>query len=294
MGMEEKIEEKIYEAIAERDVKASYVRKMNNFVTISLAVFFVLISVYFALAAQTRLNAVGTYMNVIRQSLTDLTPWQALQAQIGGISTLYFIQLIVFLLASAALVVSLRFVSRRYTVVRKNALTDSLTNTYNKKAILFALKKEILRTERYGHPTSIAIVDIDFFKKYNDANGHVAGDNLLKKFAGIIKKTIRDYDVFGRFGGEEFIIVFPETPIKEASMVCERLRKNVENTEFKGRSKMPNKKVTISVGLSEVYGKRRKGKTKKDPKKLLDEADELLYKAKDTGRNKVISSKNSK
>jgi len=186
-------------------------------------------------------------------------------------------------IAVFALLGSIWYTTQKYLVQKKNALLDSLTQLYNKKAILFHLRQELLRSERYGHPTTVALLDLDFFKKYNDTNGHIAGDNLLKRFARILHDEVREYDEIGRFGGEEFIIVFPETHIKDAAIVCERIRKAVSETKFYGQHKMPFGKITVSAGLAEIKGKRR---IKQDT--ILNKADEFLYKAKEAGRNQVL------
>ena len=127
------------------------------------------------------------------------------------------------------------------------------------------------------------MIDIDYFKKYNDINGHVAGDKLLRRFAKILKDNLRPYDIYGRFGGEEFIVVFPRTSANEAFHVCERIRKAMEETRFYGQEKMPFGKVTISIGISDVHGKRRIARDT-----LVNGADALLYKAKESGRNQVL------
>ncbi|RLG10931.1 GGDEF domain-containing protein, partial [Candidatus Pacearchaeota archaeon] len=199
------------------------------------------------------------------------------------LNSIYLFQMLVFLCAISSLLMGLRYTVKIYSVERKNALIDSLTQIYNRKAIMFGLKRELRKSERYGHPTSVAILDLDFFKKYNDTNGHIAGDKLLKRFSRIIKESAREYDIFGRYGGEEFIIIFPETGINDAVKICERIRESIEKTRFYGQEKMPFGRVTVSIGLAETKGKKR---TKKET--LIHNADLNLYKAKESGRNRVI------
>ena len=291
MGIKERIERKIQETRSMRDIKVNYTRRLNNFISALIIIFVISTSLYFYFADQTKSSSINTSVNIIKQAIANPTPINSLKTNLGGLSGLFTAQLLVFLFSTVVLVLIGRFLVRRYNVVRKDSLSDALTKTYNKKAILFALRREILRTERYGHPTTVAILDIDYFKKFNDTNGHVEGDNLLKRLAHIIKAAVREYDLFGRFGGEEFIIIFPETKIEEAYKVCERLREDIQNEKFKGRQNMPNKRVTVSIGLSEVYGKKQTGHKSLSANKLLDKADELLYKAKESGRNKVIFEK---
>lgn len=291
MGLKERIEEKIKALAHTRDIRVNYIRKLNNSISIGILLLIISTSLYFYLAYQTKLSAISSSIDIVKQAIVNQAPVNALASNFASFSNLFIAQLIVFLFATVTLVVIGRTLASKYNVVRNDSLSDALTKTYNKKAILFALRREILRTERYGHPTTIAILDIDFFKKFNDTNGHVEGDELLKRLAHVIKKAIREYDLFGRFGGEEFIVIFPETRMKEAYKICERMRVDIENEKFKGRQNMPKKEVTVSIGLSEIYGKRQSGERSVSTEKLLDKADELLYVAKDTGRNKVVFEK---
>lgn len=260
-------------------LKRDFLRRLNKSILISFVVFLVFMGIFFYMSFQTKINAI----NILLNSLTGDGSIASLKSNINEMAFLFITQLITFVIAVIALLTSLWYTTQRYLVEKRNALVDSLTEIYNKKAILFHLKQELLRSERYSHPTTVAILDIDFFKKYNDTNGHVAGDRLLKRFAKILKDIVRKYDEIGRFGGEEFIIVFPETSIKDAAEVCERFRREIEATNFYGRQTMPNKKITVSVGLAEI-----KGKARINENTLLHKADEHLYKAKEQGRNRVI------
>jgi diguanylate cyclase (GGDEF)-like protein len=195
-------------------------------------------------------------------------------------------QMSTFIIGFVALLLAFRYTAHKYAVEKKDALMDSLTKLYNRRAVFFELKRELRKTERFNHPTSVAMIDLDFFKKYNDLNGHVAGDRLLRRFGTILKEGVRDYDIVGRFGGEEFIIIFPETSAREAFKVCERIRQTMEQTNFYGQDKMPNKRITVSIGIAEVPPKRR---MKRDT--IVHKADKLLYEAKSTGRNQVLYKK---
>ncbi|CCX80517.1 diguanylate cyclase [Clostridium sp. CAG:715] len=129
------------------------------------------------------------------------------------------------------------------------------------------------------------MTDIDFFKSVNDSYGHAAGDLVLKTVSQVIKQQLRDYDIAGRYGGEEFSIILPYTKLPEARMVAERLRKAVENTKIdisKVNSDVSDKdiSVTISLGITE-YG------DGDDEKTILQKADKALYKAKESGRNRA-------
>jgi diguanylate cyclase (GGDEF)-like protein len=268
-------------------LKRDFVRRLNRGIIIFFLIFVVFLGVYFFISFTTQVSAIRTSITIIQETFTNETGLlTSIRNNLTQANFLFIAQLIIFIIAVFGLLGSIWYTTRRYLVEKKNALVDSLTQLYNKKAILFHLRQELLRSERYGHPTTVAILDLDYFKRYNDTNGHVAGDNLLKRIGRILHESVREYDEVGRFGGEEFIIVFPETYVKDAAVVCERIRKIIEETRFVGQQNMPNKKITISVGLAEI-----KGKKKIKQNTILRKADEFLYKAKQTGRNQVLYKK---
>jgi len=242
-------------------LKKSFVKKNINLIFMSAGVFIFLIVIYFNSSFKTKIS----YFNI------------------SEIYALFIFQLIIFFVIIVFLLIGFWYVFRLYLVEKKNSLIDPLTEIYNRRAILFNFDKEVKRAIRYKNPVSFAILDIDFFKKYNDSNGHIAGDRLLKKFAKILNKSVREFDLVGRIGGEEFLIVFPETTIKEAFKVCERVRKVIEKTAFVGGENLLKKNVTASIGVAEF-----KGNKKINEELLLDIADKRLYKAKKSGRNKVF------
>jgi len=268
-------------------LKRDFVRRLNRWIIIFVLIFVIFLGVYFFMSFTTQVNAVRTSINIIQETFTNEVGLLAsIRNNLSEVTFIFLAQLLTFGIAVFALLGSIWYTTRRYLVERRDALIDHLTQLYNKKAILFHLKQELLRSERYGHPTTVAILDLDYFKKYNDSNGHVAGDNLLRRIGRILHESVREYDEVGRFGGEEFIIVFPETHIKDAAVVCERIRHIISDTKFFGQHKMPFRKITISAGLAEVKGKRRiKQNT------ILGKADSFLYKAKQTGRDQVLYKK---
>ena len=268
-------------------LKRDFVRRLNRWIMILILIFVVSLGVYFYMSFTYQVNAIRTSITIIQETFTNETGLlTSIRNNLTQATFIFIAQLLTFIIAVFALILSIGYTTKRYLVEKRNALVDSLTQLYNKKAILFHLRQELLRSERYGHPTTVAILDLDYFKRYNDTNGHVAGDNLLKRIGRILHESVREYDEVGRFGGEEFIIVFPETHIKDAALVCERIRQTVASTRFLGQHNMPNKKITISVGLAEIKGKKRiKQNT------ILARADEFLYKAKQTGRNQVLYKK---
>ena len=130
-------------------------------------------------------------------------------------------------------------------------------------------------------PLSIIIADLDLFKKLNDTYGHAAGDKVLRNFADTVEKNLRPWDVLGRFGGEEFLILLPRLGAERASRIAARLRWEIEKTEISGESQPIT--YTVSMGISS----RGENETK-DLNRLIAEADEALYTAKSLGRNKVV------
>ena len=156
---------------------------------------------------------------------------------------------------------------------------DSLTGLYNRRAISGKLRDLINRANRYKEDFSLVMLDIDHFKKVNDRYGHLTGDEVLEKIATLVRRNIRNTDVVGRYGGEEFIIILPQTNLSSAWVIAERIRSIIENAEMKDPAGNVFT-VTVSQGLSEW----ERGE---DADALISCADEALYKAKARGRNRV-------
>lgn len=157
------------------------------------------------------------------------------------------------------------------------AITDPLTGIYNRRYIIQMIENEVLRFKRTGKPFSLIIFDLDHFKKINDTFGHAAGDMTLKKVADVIKKRIRKTDILGRWGGEEFIILLPETPIENATSLANELKDKLEGVSFPKIGR-----ITASFGVTS-------SRPEDDVDSIISRADELLYKGKASGRNCVIS-----
>ena len=162
--------------------------------------------------------------------------------------------------------------------LQKAAYVDSLTGIYNRKHFVELADAEIKRAVRMDQLIYVAMLDIDFFKRVNDTLGHDAGDIVLKEIASIIQKTIRSYDLFGRFGGEEFIILFTVTDKDEAYNMAERIRKNIEQNVINYEDN--ELKLTASIGLARLISDR-------PFQNAIRNSDEALYKAKNSGRNQV-------
>jgi diguanylate cyclase (GGDEF)-like protein len=158
---------------------------------------------------------------------------------------------------------------------------DGLTELFNYAFFQQLLKTEIERAQRYGHELSLLMIDIDDFKGYNDRNGHPAGDEALKHLSRVMSRAVRGCDFIARYGGDEFVVVLPETDLSEAKLIGERLRLLVEQTEFENELVHKQGLITVSVGLA-TYP--HDAQTKED---LIKRADEALYKAKALNRNKL-------
>ncbi|MCM2395621.1 PleD family two-component system response regulator [Rhizobium sp. S95] len=164
------------------------------------------------------------------------------------------------------------------------AVTDGLTGLHNRRYLDNHLKILFARAKARGRPLSVCMVDIDRFKQVNDSNGHDAGDDVLKEFATRIRSTVRGADLACRYGGEEFVVVMPDTPADIAAMIAERLRGIIESRPFVLRSAEGSLEVTASMGIATL------GPDIDTPEQLMKQADRALYQAKASGRNRVVAS----
>jgi len=153
--------------------------------------------------------------------------------------------------------------------------TDALTDIHNRYSIMKILDTEVDRAKRYGNPLSVFMYDIDHFKRLNDTHGYRAGDDILYNLTKVVKDSLRDIDIVGRYGGEEFLVIMPSTILSDAIDVAQRVCETVSNHKFS-----QIKQLTISIGLVEL-GKDETMDT------LFTRADRLLYKSKESGRNRV-------
>ena len=163
------------------------------------------------------------------------------------------------------------------------AITDALTGLYNRRYMESHLGSLIEQAAARGKPLAALVLDIDYFKSVNDNYGHDAGDDVLREFAIRMRKSIRGIDLACRYGGEEFVIVMPETDMAVATTVAERLRRRIAAEPFSIAQGATAIEVTISIGISTL-----------DPAgdnatKLLKRADQALYRAKSDGRNRVVT-----
>jgi len=171
--------------------------------------------------------------------------------------------------------------SLKKVIVEKNqqAMFDVLTNVPNRLFYEQKIEEEFARWERTGSPLTLAVWDIDFFKKINDNYGHKAGDKVLETIAQLLYKRIRKSDFFARYGGEEFVMLLPDTEAQEAFNLIDALRENIKNCSFNYRGE--DVRVTVSCGLSSF----RQGDKADD---VFERADSALYEAKENGRNRCV------
>lgn len=164
------------------------------------------------------------------------------------------------------------------------SLTDELTGAANRRAFFDMLESEHERHQRYEKPYSLLLIDVDFFKRYNDHHGHLEGDRALAKLAVILQKRLRQSDQLSRYGGEEFAVIAVETGRNEGIKLAESLRETVESTTFLLKSGEPASLLSITIGVASFP---EDGKSHID---ILDRADKALYYGKSRGRN-VVSAK---
>jgi len=166
--------------------------------------------------------------------------------------------------------------------LRELAVTDGLTGLNNYRYFKEHLIHELRRAERHKSNVSLVMLDIDFFKNYNDTHGHLAGDEVLRTIAKLMRDNVRSIDVTARYGGEEFALILPETNKSAAHVVAEKIRKLVETHRFPNEETQPNGKITVSIGVATFPD------DAKELEELINRADQRLYQAKALGRNRVV------
>jgi diguanylate cyclase (GGDEF)-like protein len=175
--------------------------------------------------------------------------------------------------------------ARLFNETERLAITDGLTGLYNRRHIIQLAEKELERAKRYHHPLSLILFDVDRFKNINDTYGHPAGDKVLMNIAQYCLSRMRTTDIFGRFGGEEFLVLLPETDRESAIVVAERLRQEIEFL----RVNTDERQISITISIGVVTYTSRKNISLEELMKRLDHA---LYAAKHEGRNRVVSELN--
>mgnify|MGYP001446471438 CR=1 FL=1 len=171
-------------------------------------------------------------------------------------------------------------------MIRSTMMNDSLTGLYNHTAIKRMLDSEVAQARRTELPICFAMIDIDHFKRVNDTHGHPTGDKVISTLAALLKRSLRKADIVGRYGGEEFSLILPDTSLDEATLVIDKIRQNFEkvvHTSFEGETFL----CTLSAGVYEMKGE-------KSSEDMISEADAALYKAKQAGRNTVKTTNTKK
>lgn len=164
--------------------------------------------------------------------------------------------------------------------LQKLTFTDEMTDIYNYRFLMSQLSTEISRAERYKKPLCLCLIDIDFFKQINDKFGHPAGDATLKRIAEILKEATRSVDFVGRYAGDEFLIIFPDTQLQDAERLCDRIRQKVSEEKFYVKNQQL--RLSLSIGLASYHSEERK-----TGDRMIEAADMALYQAKGRGRNRV-------
>jgi|SRR5579863_142406 len=168
--------------------------------------------------------------------------------------------------------------------LKAEAITDSLTGLHNFRYFEGQLASEIKRAKRYLHPLSLIIADIDHFKEYNDCYGHLQGNAILRRVAELLKLHTRETNVIARYGGDEFVVLLPETGIWIARQAAARIRKIIESEAFLFPADQSRKVLTVSLGVASL------SREAMDAERLLGSADAALYRAKASGRNRLTGS----
>jgi diguanylate cyclase (GGDEF)-like protein len=163
----------------------------------------------------------------------------------------------------------------------KQSMTDGLTGLFNRRSMDQLLQREVALAERYNHPMSLVMIDLDHFKEVNDTHGHAAGDHMLKAFADCVRITLRKTDLAFRYGGDEFVIALPQTPLFQAQQVVQKLRQAFLSVDFSHAITHLDKNPTLSIGVAE----RNKSANILSLANLLSAADQALYSAKNSTRN---------
>jgi diguanylate cyclase (GGDEF)-like protein len=171
--------------------------------------------------------------------------------------------------------------ARLFEETRQLAITDELTGLANHRHFYHQLAREVRRAQRYKRPLTLLMLDLDYFKRYNDTFGHLAGDHALRETAELLRRNARDVDLVARYGGEEFAVILPETDLERSVAQAERTRVAVADHAFRGKDSNPQGDLTVSIGVAALSPGIRK------IEELVHDADQALYRAKTQGRNRI-------
>jgi diguanylate cyclase (GGDEF)-like protein len=197
----------------------------------------------------------------------------------GGAFNEADLNLLKSIIDNSAIAIERSFLYDETEELRKLSITDPLTGIYNRRYLNRRLSEEITRYNRYKHPFSFMMLDLDRFKEYNDTFGHIAGDNLIKTLAHITEKSLRAIDIAARFGGDEFVAIFPQTPKIDAIQITNRLKEQIDIALTEHNIDMP---LTVSMGLATYPD------DASSIMELIEKTDQALYLAKKGGGNRVV------
>ncbi len=209
------------------------------------------------------------FAEFIRAFSLQMLPWGLTFAMISSLTAAFYGR-------SRQAIAALRASEQRF---KEMSITDELTGLYNSRHFFSRLKAEIERTDRYGHPLTLLMLDLDNFKQYNDAFGHLSGDRALAETGDIIRKSIRSTDSAYRYGGEEFAVILPESGGQESLYFAERIRKSFESQALFAH-KEDDLRVTVSIGVAQYI-------PGEEILTFIKRADENMYVAKNEGKNRV-------
>ena len=192
------------------------------------------------------------------------------------------LRLIQFFATNASVAIERSLLHKKSEELRELSVTDPLTGVLNRRYLDDRLAEEIARFNRYKNPFSLLMVDIDEFKKYNDTYGHITGDRILKILASTILSSLRNIDKAARFGGDEFVLILPQTPKADAINIANRIKENVEKTFLSHSEELPFADLTVSIGLTSYP------EDASSAAELLEKTDQALYLAKKSGKNRLV------
>ncbi len=221
-------------------------------------------------------------MLVFLTAYSDKNP-EEIYAEVGSVEKIFYLKKPFDPSEIETIVTSLTYSYEQERKLRLLAMTDGLTGLNNRRHFMSLLEQELRKSKRYKRTLSILLTDIDHFKQFNDSYGHQLGDDVLRQVSQSSIQSLRESDINGRYGGEEFIFILPETDLQQAAIVAEKLRKNIEQLEIPWKKSMLS--VSVSIGVSQFQP------DKEDTmEQLIGRADRALYHAKDSGRNQVCAS----
>lgn len=206
--------------------------------------------------------------------------------EIKPLQNVFFMNIGISAAVTLFILITILLTVRRYQKrLETSASTDTLTSLLNRQAFDFVFQQALLDSERSRQPMCVVLLDIDFFKKINDKQGHLVGDHVLKEIAMISKRSLRESDVICRWGGEEFLILLKNCTLEKATSIAENLRNTIANNDFSRTTDLTRTRlsITVSMGVAEC-------RDKESEINVFERADLALYQAKENGRNSVYFS----